>query len=352
MQYRRLGDTGIKISVLSLGNWQVSYNDEVEKTQIEMFKRALDAGINFFDTAEGYGLGAAETILGKALKTHNVVRSDIVLTTKVYWSKSDKFPNVNDKGLSRKHIFEGITKSLQRLQVDYVDVVYCHRPDDEVSLEETCKAMSDVIEKGFALYWGTSEWPACYISAAIEICKTKGWHAPVAEQCEYSMLMRDKIEADYAPIFEQYKYGSTIWSPLASGFLSGKYNNKVYEEGTRLNSERGPTIIKRFHKKHGDALYDKLKGLHDFAAEIGCTQSQLALLWVIQSKDVSTCILGARNMEQLEENLSILSLMDKWKPEYEERVNKILDNVPELEMNFRTWEHRESRRQMQITRKE
>lgn len=345
MIYNRLGNSGLKVSVLSFGNWLTGHDAQAEETQSQLVKYAFDNGINYFDTAEGYGEGMGEILFGKAIKALNVPRSDLVISTKIFWGKSQYFPNVNSKGLSRKHIVEAMKASLSRLQLDYVDIVFCHRPDFEVSLEETCRAMSWLVDQGYTTYWGTSEWSACYIAAAIEICERLHLNKPVADQCQYNMLSRDRFEKEYRSVFELYKYGTTIWSPLASGLLSGKYNNNNVPEGSRLESGVGKSIHDRYKNKYGENLVEKLGKLGDIAKEVGCSQAQLALLWTLVNKDVSTCILGASKLEQLQENIETLKLLPKWNKELEEKVSKILDNSPDADMDFRLWQPRKSRRQ-------
>jgi voltage-dependent potassium channel beta subunit len=345
MIYNRLGNSGLKVSVLSFGNWLTGHDPKEEETQAQLVKYAYDNGINFFDTAEGYGEGMGEILFGKAIKTLNAPREDLVISTKIYFGKSEHFPNINSKGLSRKHIVEAMKASLGRLQLDYVDIVFCHRPDHEVTLEETCRAMSALVDQGYTTYWGTSEWSACYIAAAIEICERLHLNKPVADQCQYSMLTRERFEKEYRPVFEMYKYGTTIWSPLASGLLSGKYNNDTIPEGSRLESGVGKTIHERFKAKYGPNLVEKLNKLGELAKEFGCSQAQLALLWTIINKDVSTCILGASKLDQLKENIDTLKFLPKWNKDIEAKVSDILGNAPDVDMNFRTWQPRKSRRQ-------
>jgi aryl-alcohol dehydrogenase-like predicted oxidoreductase len=232
MEYRYLGNSGLKVSVLSFGNWLNSDKPEDYEITRDAMKVSFDAGVNFFDTAEIYGFGQAETIMGRAFKELGFKREEIVVSTKLIRSGT----GVNDTFLSRKHIIEGITNSLKRLQLDYVDVLFCHRPDYDTPLEETCRAMSWVIDNNKAFYWGTSEWPADRITKAIEICERYNLHKPIVEQPQYSMLVRDAFEKDYRRLFSEYKYGTTIWSPLAGGILAGKYNDGVAPEGSRYSA--------------------------------------------------------------------------------------------------------------------
>jgi aryl-alcohol dehydrogenase-like predicted oxidoreductase len=221
MVYRYLGNSGLKVSALSFGNWLNSDAEENYEVTRDSIKRCLEHGINFFDTAEIYNSGSAETLMGKAFKELNVRREDIVVSTKL-WRVGN---GVNDMFLSRKHLVEGMNNSLKRLQLDYVDVVFCHRPDYDTPLEETCRAMSYLIDSGKTFYWGTSMWSADRITKAIEICERLNLHKPITEQPAYSMVRRDLVEKEYRRLFSEYRYGTTIWSPLAGGILTGKYND-------------------------------------------------------------------------------------------------------------------------------
>lgn len=350
MIYRRLGNSGLKVSIFSFGNWLNGENAKNEQLQTQLVKRAFDAGINYFDTAEEYGNGTAEILMGKALKALECPRSDLVIATKLFWGKSDKFPNINDKGLSRKHLVEGMKTSLQRLQLDYVDIVFCHRPDDEVDLEETCKTMSWLVDQGHALYWATSEWPACLVTAAIEICKRLSLNQPIADQMEYNMLTRHRMEKEYTPVFHRYGYGTTVWSPLASGLLTGKYNSGTIPEGSRFASEENQGIYYNYISKFGEGLFSKLTKIGDIAKEFGCSQAQLGLLWAIANQDVTTIILGASSVNQLEQNLEVLKLIPKWNIKWENEVGNVLLNAPEPDMDFRQWIPKPSRRENYISK--
>ena len=242
MEYRRLGNTGLKVSVLGYGNWLNSNDKEAYDFTRDSIKECLQMGVNFFDTAEIYGMGEAERQMGSAFKELNVRRESIVVSTKI-WKIGG---GVNDVMNSRKHIIEGLKNSLARLQMDYVDVVYSHRPDYECSLEETCRAFHHCIEMGLCFYWGTSEWTAQRIAAAIGICEKNGWHKPVVEQPQYSMVRREKFEKDFHYVFADYGYGSTIWSPLCGGILSGKYNDGSAPEGSRFEKDGNGVTFQRY----------------------------------------------------------------------------------------------------------
>ncbi len=338
MVYRYLGNTGLRVSVLGLGNW---LNNEDDAQTLECTKTALQNGINFFDTAEIYGLGAAETTLGKALKELNVPREKIVVSTKIYRNGKDP----NDAFESRKHIIEGVKLSLKRLQLDYVDVVFCHRYDRNTPLEETCRAMNFVIEKGWAFYWGTSEWRADQIERAIKICEKLNLIPPIVEQCEYSMLERKKVDNEYSDLFKMYKLGTTIWSPLKGGILTGKYLNEI-PPGTRLANKE---FMKNRYEKEKDEINPKIQKLKDLAeTKVGCSLAILAVAWVIANKDVSTCILGASKASQLDENFKALEVYKKLTPEILTEIETILDNCPAGETDFRDWSQLNVRRNMDL----
>jgi len=257
MEYRYLGPTGLKVSVVSWGNWINNANDQLT---VDSVKFCLDHGINFFDTAELYGFGVAETSLGKALKQLNVQREKIVVSTKIFTIGRDP----NDSFLSRKHIIEGLRNSLKRLQLDYVDVVYCHRYDRYTPLEETCRAMDWVINQGLAHYWGTSQWSASQIMEAYKICDKLNLISPVVEQSNYNMMVRDRIEGELRDLFNRYRMGATIWSPLESGILAGRYLNGIPDDSRyKLNSAIAGNDMKQYidNKKEWDEKLLKLKDI-------------------------------------------------------------------------------------------
>lgn len=342
MVYRYLGNTGLKVSLLSFGTMLVNYTEEAEKTWIECAKIAFDNGINYFDSAEAYGNGKGDKLLGKAIKENGWRREDLVISVKLF---SGMGPN--SSGLSRKKIIESTKRSLENMGLDYCDLVFAHRWETETPLEETCKAFNWLINKGYATYWCTSAWPEEMIMEAIKICDKKGWIRPVADQCEYNCLIREHVEVSYRRLFEKYGYGTTIWSPLGGGMLTGKYNEGELPEGSRY--KEGP-MFRNFawDKYMGPDKKEKtkkmLKGLKEMAEEIGATQAQLALAWTLVNKDVSTCIIGASKVSQMESNLKALEIAANWKPEFEERINKLLDNEPSARLNWLTWTPYPSRR--------
>ena len=325
-------------------------------------KRSLEHGINFFDTAEMYGFGEAETLLGQAFKDLQVKRQEIVVSTKLFWGAGPGTPmerfayyrgiGNNQSGLSRKHIIEGVKNSLQRLQLDYVDVLFAHRYDRETPLEEICRAFSWVVDNNLATYWGTSEWDPETIVEAIQLCDKLGLHGPVAEQCEYNMLNRKKMEKDYRSIFEKYGYGTTVWSPLAQGFLSGKYNEGFVPEDSRIKKwdPFWSTYIEQayFSGEKKEKLLKICRGLAEIAKEEGYTQAQLALAWVIASNDVSTLILGFSKISQLDENVKALELYNKWSKTLEGKIEKILENPVDPAINFRVFAPIPQRREIAV----
>ena len=325
MEYRYLGNTGLRVSVLSYGNW-CEHDDD--KRTVECVKTSLEHGVNFFDTAEIYGLGAAETTLGKALKELNVPREKIVVSTKIFKNGNDP----NDTFQSRKHIVEGVKQSLKRLQLDYVDVVFCHRYDRFTPLEETCRAMNYVINQGWAFYWGTSQWSADQIERAIKTCEKLNLIPPIVEQCAYSMLERKKVDGEYSDLFKMYQLGTTIWSPLKGGILTGKYLNEI-PEGTRLGKNN---FMKDRYEKEKNEINPKIQKLKELAEnKLKCSLAQLAVAWVIANKDVSTCILGASKASQLDENFKALEIYKQLTPEILTEIETILGNCPGGEFDFR-----------------
>src|SRR3990167_11332947 len=315
MEYVNLGNTGLKVSRFSYGNW-VNCPTGAQEHANKMVKLAFDAGINFFDTAEAYGAGEGERQMGVALKALGVPREDYVLSTKLFLGAEPQNVNTqNCKGTSRKHLIEGVNRSLKFLDHTYVDVLFCHRYDHTTPTIEVVQAMKAIIESGKALYWATSEWPAARIMEAILLADIIGGPRPIADQCQYNMLERNKVEFEYSCLFDDYKYGTTVWSPLASGILTGKYNAGT-PAGSRLDANKQyiTFLEKWFGEAVRDATIKKLQALETIAAELGCKLSQLALAWVIATKDVSTCILGASSEEQLKENLGALALKAKITP--------------------------------------
>jgi len=318
MNYRKVGKWGLKISELSLGSWLTFGNQLDIAGAKEIVREAFKNGINFFDTAEAYANGMAESMLGEVLKEFR--RSDIVVSTKIFWGGNGP----NDRGLSRKHLLEGTWASLKRLQLDYVDIVYCHRPDPETPIEETVLAMDYLVRNGLALYWGTSEWSAEQLENAHKACKELNCIPPIVEQPQYNMLVKERVEKEYLPIYEKYGMGLTTFSPLASGILTGKYNNGIPED-SRL--AKFPGLRKHLEESGilSEKTFEKLQKLQKIADELGAKLSQLALAWCLLNPHVSSVILGVSKMEQLHENLNALEIKEKITEDIKKEIRRILE---------------------------
>ncbi len=327
MEYRFLGNTGLKVSALSLGAW-VTMGEQIDlDLSYKIMSAAFENGINFFDNAEAYAAGEAEIVMGKVIKKAGWKRSDLVLSTKIFWGGDGP----NDKGLSRKHIIEGTMAALERLQTSYVDLVFCHRPDLHTPIEETVRAMNYLINSGIAFYWGTSEWSAEQIREAYEVAKREHLIPPSMEQPQYNMLHRERFEVEYAKLFKDYKMGTTIWSPLASGILTGKYNNGI-PENSRLSMKNYDWLFKRYEKSNA---FEKAKSLTKIADELEVPLAQVALAWCLKNPNVSTVITGASNEKQLHQNLVSLKVVTKLTSDIMERIEIILDNKPSEIIDWR-----------------
>ena len=320
MQYRRLGRAGLRVSTLSLGSW-VTYHNQVDTGQAaEMMAAAFDAGVNFFDNAEVYASGRSEEVMGAALKQLAWPRLNYVVSTKFFWGLDRNGDAVNRKDtLNRKYLMQAMDGSLKRFGLEHIDLIYCHRPDPHTPVEETVRAMSDLITQGKALYWGTSEWSAADIRAAWEIADRHHLHKPVMEQPQYHLLHRERVEKEYSRLYDDMGLGLTTWSPLASGLLTGKYRNGVPE------GSRGALENMAFLR---DGLLDLAKNaavarLEPIAAELGGTLAQLAIAWVARNPRVSSVITGASKVSQLQANLGALALVDKLTPEVLARIDAI-----------------------------
>ncbi len=315
MQYRRMGDSGVKLSVLSFGSW-VTFGKQMDLDRVmASMQAAYDAGVNFFDNAEVYAGGESERLMGRALAQLGWPRWSYVVSTKFFWGIHDG-PNTQNT-LNRKYLMEAIDPSLERLQLDHVDIVYCHRPDPDTPISETVWAMSDIVASGRALYWGTSEWSADEIRAACGIADRLGLRKPVVEQPEYNLLHRERVEREYARLYEDIGLGTTTFSPLASGILTGKYLDGIPD-----GSRGAITSFMKDDLENAD-LQAKVRAWVDLAGEVGCTPAQLALAWTAHNPNVSSVITGATRPEQVTENMAAVEVMDRLDDALIERIESI-----------------------------
>lgn len=321
MQYRRLGRAGLQVSELSLGSW-VTYHNQVDtKAATEMLAAAFDAGINFFDNAEVYAQGESEVVMGQAFKALGWNRLDYIVSSKFFWGlQRDGVTTTNRKDtLNRKYLMQAVDGSLKRLQLEHIDLIYCHRPDPHTPIEETVWAMSDIIRQGKALYWGTSEWSAADIRAAWDIAERHHLHKPVVEQPQYHLFHRQRVEQEYARLYEDIGLGLTTWSPLASGLLTGKYRGGI-PAGSRGALDNMAWMREQLQDK---ARNDAVGQLAEIAGELGCSTAQLAIAWAHRNPRVSTVILGASRIEQLHDNLGALAVTPRLTPEVLQRIDAI-----------------------------
>lgn len=310
------------MSELSLGAW-VTYGGQVgEDVATKCMSKAYELGVNFFDNAEAYAHGNAEVVMGNGIKKLGWKREDIVVSSKVFWGGHGP----NDEGLSRKHIYEACRRSLKRLQLDYLDLFFCHRADPDTPIEETVRAMDDLVHQGLVLYWGTSEWSGAEIMRAHGIARELGLTPPQMEQPQYNMLHRERVEKEYLPLYREIGLGTTTWSPLLSGLLTGKYN-KTVPPGTRASLEGYGWLKETIITPENIA---KVKALEPIAKELGCTMAQLALAWARRNENVSTVITGATRPEQVEENMKSLDYVSSLTADVMERIDGILGNKPDL----------------------
>lgn len=330
MQYRFLGRSGLRISALSLGAW-VTYGDQIgEDAALECMTAAYEAGVNFFDNAEAYAHGRAEIVMGNVIRRRGWKRSDLIISTKLFWGGDGP----NDTGLNRKHLLEGINASLQRLQMEYVDLLFCHRPDPYTPIEETVWAMNLIINQGKAIYWGTSEWSAAEIMEAHSVARREHLIPPLMEQPEYNMFSRDRVESEYIRLYRDIGLGATIWSPLASGLLTGKYNQGI-PQGTRATLAGYEWLRKNFESEAALQAIEKVKQITPIAEELDCTMAQMALAWCLKNPNVSTVITGASRKEQVVENMRALEVADRLSPELMEKIETVLQNRPKPEEDYR-----------------
>ncbi len=323
MKYRRLGKSGLQVSELSLGSW-VTFGKQVDQDDaMKMMTRAYDAGINFFDNAEGYEAGVSEALMGEALARLAWSRDSFIVSSKVFWGGSKP----TQRGLSRKHVTDACHAALKRLQVEYLDLFFCHRPDIDTPIEETVRAMHDLIAQGKVLYWGTSEWTAQQITEAYGVARAHGLTPPTMEQPQYNIFEREKVEGDYLPLYELTGLGTTIWSPLASGVLTGKYAGGIPDD-SRLNLPGYEWLKEIWQSEDGKKKLETVGTLTALAKEIGIPMAHLALLWCLANPHVSTVILGASKLSQLDDNLASLDNRDKVTPEVMAKIDEIVGNKP------------------------
>jgi len=326
MIYRRLGASGLQVSALSLGAW-VTFGKQIgDPTAGQLMHAAYDAGVNFFDNAEAYADGQAEIVMGRVLRDAGWRRSSYLVSSKVFFGAEGDRPN--ETGLSRKHIVDACHAALRRLRVDYLDLYFCHRPDPAVPVVETARAMHDLIGQGKVLYWGTSEWSAAQITAAHAACARHGLHPPVMEQPQYNLFHRARVEREYAPLYRRFGLGTTIWSPLASGLLTGKYNRGV-PKGSRLNVPGLEWLRKAVLSGNIARRLAAVRRLAQVAEELDTTLPRLGVAWCLKNPHISTVILGASKVAQLRENLGALELLDRLTPAVMARIDRITRPVAE-----------------------
>lgn len=326
MEYRKMGNTGLKLSLLSYGSW-VTFSRQLDDSLSDrLMGLAYDNGINFFDNAEAYEGGRSEEMMGRVLKQKNWDRTSYVVSSKAFFGLYGKDNKPNQNGLSRKHLTEACNAALRRMQLDYLDLFYCHRPDPETPMEEVVVTMNILMQQGKILYWGTSEWSGAEIMEANEVAKRLGLVGPAVEQPQYNLFERHKVEADYLQVYSSYGLGTTIWSPLASGLLTGKYANGI-PEGSRLAIENYAWLKERMLQ---DDKHQKVAALSGLAQELDISLASLSIAWCIVNPNVTTAILGATKEAQLLENLKALDVREKLTADVMARIDDIMGNKPNL----------------------
>ncbi len=324
MEYRRLGKSGLKVSEFSLGSW-VTFSKQVhESDALKLMATAYDAGINFYDNAEGYEAGKSEELMGHALQKLKWPRDSYIVSSKVFWGGSKP----TQRGLSRKHVFDACHAALKRLQVDYLDLFFCHRPDIDTPIEETVRAMHDLVQQGKVRYWGSSQWTAQQITEAWMVAKDLKITPPTMEQPEYNFFERHKVEGDFLPLYDTVGLGTTIWSPLASGILTGKYNNGIPKD-SRMNLPGYEWLRKEWESPLGKAKLEKVEKLAKLAERAALPIHHMALLWCLSNRHVSTVILGASKLSQLQDNLTALKNRELMTADLQAEIELILQNKPE-----------------------
>ncbi|KAF2807567.1 Aldo/keto reductase [Mytilinidion resinicola] len=333
MEYRHLGRTGLKVSAISLGSW-ITYGGHVNNEHaFDIFKKAYDAGINFFDTAENYSAGKAEIVLGEAIKKFGWKQNDLVISTKVYFglnNSADPSNPINNVGLSRKHIIEGLNLSLKRLDLPYVDIVYAHRPDRDTPIEEIVRGFNYLINSGKAFYWGTSEWSAVEIADAWRVADKLNLIGPAVEQPQYNLLVREKVENEFRWLYEKYGLGLTVFSPLKQGILTGKYNGQSQPPAdSRLATAKDKYSV-AYSKTFGNETWQRelelVEKLKPVAQELGVSLAQLALAWVLKNENVSSVIIGASSPAQVDENVAALEVAKKLNGDHLKKIDEVLGN--------------------------
>ena len=318
MLYRNLGKSGLKVSLFSFGSW-VTFSKQVDELKAyELMTYAYDKGINFFDNAEVYEQGASEEIMGKVLRKAAWSRDSYIVSSKVFWGGS--LPT--QRGLSKKHIHDACHSAIKRLQVDYLDLYFCHRPDPETPILETVFAMNDLITQGKILYWGTSEWKANQLIEAYKVAAKYGLRGPTMEQPEYNLFNRINLEEELKPVIDKYGLGTTIWSPLCSGMLTGKYQTSI-PKGSRFDLKGYEWLKRRYESEVGQERIEKVAKLEGIIADLGCSLAEFSIAWCAQHKDVSTVILGASKLEQLKQNINALEVVDAIPVDVLAKVNKL-----------------------------
>jgi voltage-dependent potassium channel beta subunit len=320
MEYRKLGRAGLKVSELSFGSWVTFSTQLDEKGALDCMAYAYEHGVNFFDNAEVYAAGESEKLMGKAIQKLAWPRDTFCVSSKVFWGGSKP----TQLGLSRKHVTDACHAALKRLQVDYLDMYFCHRPDPDCPIDETVRAMHDLISQGKVLYWGTSEWTGESIARAYELAKELGLTPPSMEQPQYNLFHREKVEKEFAPLYQKYGLGTTIWSPLASGILTGKYSNGI-PANSRVTLPDYQWLRNLVESSDGSAKIGKTRKLSQLAKEIGCTVSQLSIAWCLKNPNVSTVILGASRMGQLEENIGASEVSKKLTSDIIHKIEEITE---------------------------
>ena len=327
MIYRRLGKSGLKVSALSFGSW-ITFGDQVNNSVAEScLKTAYEAGVNFFDNAEVYAQGQSEEVMGSILSKFGWARDTYLVSSKVFWGGDCP----NQTGLSKKHVVEACHAALRRLRVDYLDLYYCHRPDPETPIEETVRAMDTLVQQGKILYWGTSEWSAASIMEAHSIARQCHLTPPTMEQPQYNMVKRQRVETEYAPLYQSIGLGTTIFSPLASGILTGKYREEIPSD-SRLSIERLDFLRERWERLKENGFIPVLETLESLARKIGANLPQLAIAWCLKNPNVSSVILGASKLEQLENNLGTLDFLDSLDDELMDDIEVALSPIKELDV--------------------